>query len=356
LTLGSQHTVIIIGGGQAGLATAYYLRRAGVDFVVLDAEFRAGGSWLHGWQSLTLFSPAAYSSLPGWQMPEAATTRYPTRNEVIEYLQKYEARYDFPVVRPAKVLSVNHDHGTFLVQTSASQYRAKAIVSATGTWSHPFVPKYAGWEVFRGEQIHSANYVEGTRFRGKRVLIIGGGNSGAQILAEVSRYGSTTWVTLDEPKLLPKDVDGRVLFERASARIIGGDTTSFGGIGDIVMVASVKEALERGVLHSVRPFQRFEEDGVKWRDGTFSHVDTVIWCTGFRPALGHLSDLYTVDATDTVPLHENQSVQCPGLWLIGYGNWSGAASATMIGAGRVAREMVPRLISWLDRSEGATAT
>lgn len=344
----TDHQLIIIGGGQAGLATAYYLKRAGIDFLILDAGEEPGGAWRHGWDSLRLFSPAAYSSLPGWQMPGGSDTEYPTRDDVIDYLTRYEARYAFPVTRPVTVNSVAKDDDGFVVSTDERKYRSRAVVSATGTWSAPFVPDWPGLKRFRGDQLHSAHYREPTRFRDKNVLVVGGGNSGAQIFAEVAQVASTRWVTIDEPTFLPDDVDGRVLFQRASARILGKDSVAFGGLGDIVMVPPVRAARDKGILGTVRPFHSFAEDGVVWPDGRTTQIDAVIWCTGFRPALDHLRGLGIVDADGKVATHGQQSTAVPGLWLMGYGNWTGAASATIIGAGRVAREASREIVTYLD--------
>jgi len=339
--------IIIIGGGQAGLATAYYLKRAGIDFLILDAGKVPGGAWRHGWDSLRLFSPAAYSSLPGWQMPGGSGADYPSRDDVVDYLARYEARYAFPVTRPETVRSVEKADDRFVIGTDGRQYSSTAVVSATGTWSAPFIPDWPGLSGFKGEQIHSAYYREPTRFRDKNVLVVGGGNSGAQIFAEVEQAASARWVTIDEPTFLPDDVDGRVLFERASARVLGKDSASYRGLGDIVMVPPVRAARDRGALRTVRPFQRFTEDGVIWPDGRALQVDAVIWCTGFRAALDHLDGLGIVDADGTVALNGQQSTRVPGLWLMGYGNWTGAASATIIGAGRVAREASREIVTYL---------
>jgi len=342
--------VVIIGAGQAGLATAYYLRRANASFVLLDAESGPGGAWRHAWDSLRCFSPAGYSSLPGWLMPPSAGSGYPTRNDVIDYLRRYEERYAFEIERPVTAHAVEQDGGVLVVRTTSGDYRARAIVSATGTWSHPYVPEFEGLAAFAGEQIHSAHYRSPGAFAGKIVMIVGGGNSAAQILAEVSRVAQATWVTLQEPTFLPDDVDGRVLFERATARLKSNGAGALpGGLGDIVMVPAVKEARERGVLSSVRPFVKFTPQGVMWPDGRHSAVDAVIWCTGFRPALEHLRSLGVLDANGTVVVERGQCLQEPRLWLIGYGNWTGVASATLIGAGRTARELVPRLVAALDR-------
>lgn len=349
------YDAIVIGAGQAGLATSYYLRRAQLDFVILDAEPSAGGAWRHTWDSLHLFSPAAFSSLPGWMMPVADSGAFPGRDEVIQYLTRYEGRYQFPIERPVRINKMS-DHGSHLtVSDGKQQWHARAVVSATGTWGNPYIPEYPDVAIYRGEQVHSAYYQSPNAYTGKRVLVVGGGNSGAQILAEVSLVADATWVTPREPIFLPDDVDGRVLFERASARILSPDTdkTPVGGIGDIVMVPPVKDARARGVLHSVRPFIGFFEHGVVWPDGKQQAIDAVIWCTGFRPALAHLTSLGVVQEDGRVEVLNNQSTQQHRLWLTGYGDWTGAASATLIGAGRVAKDMVPRLKEFLDTDGSA---
>jgi len=345
----ADHSVIIIGCGQAGLATAYYLRRAGLDFMLLDAGATPGGAWVHGWDSLRLFSPAAFSALPGWPMPPSASAGYPTRDEVIDYLTRYEARYGFPVERPAKVEAVTRDGALLRLGLADGRSRtARAVVSATGTWSAPFIPDYPGRAQFHGVQLHSAQYRSPERFAGQRVLIIGGGNSGAQLVAELSLVAHTRWVTTTEPVFLPDDVDGRALFARASARVQGDfNPAATTTIGDIVMVPPVRAARDRGVLTSMRPFSRFTPTGVVWPDETETPVDAVIWCTGFRPATGHLKPLGIVGDDGRVEVARQRAVHEPRLWLAGYGNWTGAASATLIGAGRTAREFTPDIASLL---------
>jgi hypothetical protein len=155
----------------------------------------------------------------------------------------------------------------------------------------------------------------------------------------------TTWVTLRPPRFLPDEVDGRALFEiatkRHKARLRGeSDTSGVAGLGDIVMVESVREARERGVLHARRPFTRLVDHGVRWPDGTESSFDTIIWCTGFRPALGHLAGLGLRAPDGLIPTDGTQAIKEPRLRLIGYGDWTGPASATLIGAGRTARDLV----------------
>jgi cation diffusion facilitator CzcD-associated flavoprotein CzcO len=224
--------------------------------------------------------------------------------------------------------------------------------SATGTWRHPFVPAYDGAQTYAGTQLHSAHYRAPQPFAGQRVLVVGGGNSGAQIHAELSQWADSTWVTLEPPAFLADEVDGRVLFARATDRWKAQQEgraieQPVGGLGDIVMVPPVKAARARGVLHAVRPFTRFVEDGVVWPDGRRERVDAVIWCTGFRPALDHLRPLGVVDADDRVAVAGTRSVAQPRLWLVGYGEWTGAASATLIGVTRTARSTVAEIAAAL---------
>jgi NADPH-dependent 2,4-dienoyl-CoA reductase/sulfur reductase-like enzyme len=347
--------VVVVGGGQAGLAVGYYLRRSGLSFAVLDAAEGPGGAWRRGWDSLRAFSPARWSSLPGRLMPGGAE-KYPTRDEIVGYLADYEERYGLPVYRPVRVEGVYRAGDGLAVKAGPARIRARAVVSATGTWEKPYVPDYPGRNIFRGEQLHSAFYRSREPFFGKRVLVVGGGNSGAQILAEVSEVADATWVTLEEPRFLPDDVDGRVLFERATeryrARGEGRDAEPVGGLGDVVMVPPVREARERGALGSVRPFERFTEREVVWPDGSEEPVDTVIWCTGFGPALGHLEPLGVVGEDGRVEVEESgagtRSVEEPRLWLVGYGEWTGYASATLIGVGRSARATVEEIADALD--------
>ncbi len=178
------------------------------------------------------------------------------------------------------------------------------------------------------------------------MLVVGGGNSGAQIVAEITPVARTLWVTAHDPLFLPDDVDGRVLFERAVARMKAGPSdTPVGGIGDIVMVPPVKEAHARGDLGSVRPFERMTAEGVVWPDGSKMAADAIIWCTGFRPALDHLTALGVIEDDGRVLVDGQQAIKEPRLWLTGYGDWSGPGSATLMGAARTARDLAAQMMT-----------
>ena len=353
--------VVVVGGGQAGLATGYYLQRAGLrpgqDFLILDSGTTPGGAWPHMWSDLRLFSPSSFSSLPGWMMPawDDRTRGYPPRDHVVGYLSAYEQRYQLEVRRPCHVRTVTRADadpaGPLLVAADDLTVRAGTVVSATGTWSRPFWPAYPGAGEFRGRQLHAARYRNPEDFAGQRVVIVGGGNSAAQILAEVSTAASTTWVTTRPPRFLPDDVDGRVLFDTATARIRalreGREHAGVTGLGDIVMVASVKQARDRGVLEAQPMFQRLTATGVRWVEGTHQEADAIIWCTGFRPALRHLAPLHLAHQDGHVLMDDELPTRVrdePRLFLVGYGDWTGPASATLLGVGATARATVQAIL------------
>ncbi|MEV0259241.1 ArsO family NAD(P)H-dependent flavin-containing monooxygenase [Streptomyces sp. NPDC050732] len=343
-----QTDVVVVGGGQAGLAAGYHLRRqGGLDFTVLDAEAAPGGSWQHMWDSLHLFSPAEHSSLPGRLMPAQAGETYPDAVHVVNYLTDYEKRYGLPVQRGTRVDAVRRDAGRLLIETDSGTWRARAVISATGTWSRPFLPAVPGREEFTGRQLHTVNYRWPTDFAGQRVIVVGGGNSGAQIAADLALDGriEVTWVTQRPPRFLPDDIDGRALFDVATARrraLDAGhtDTGGVGSLGDIVAVPPVRAARDAGLLAARPMFARLAADGVRWADGSAVGADAVIWCTGFRPALSHLAPLDLRGPRGRIPTDGTRVLGEPQLHLLGYGDWTGPASATLIGVGRTARDAV----------------
>jgi cation diffusion facilitator CzcD-associated flavoprotein CzcO len=351
--------VVVIGGGQAALAVGYYLRRTGLAHALLDEQEGPGGAWRHAWPSLRLFSPSQWSSLPGWLMPRGAD-EYPTRDETIAYLAEYERRYGIPVERPVHVAAVRRGDplgagaaspAPLIVETADEHIEAAAVVSATGSWAAPVIPAIDGMDTFGGVVRHSAHYAGPEAYAGQRVVVVGGGNSGAQIVAELSRVARVTWATLTPPHFLPDEVDGRYLFEQATVRYQalreGRTPPPPRSLGDVVAVASVREARARGALDAVPMFTRFTARGVVWPDGREEPIDAVVLATGFRPALAHLAPLGVLDATGRIVTDGTRAVAEPRLWLVGYGEWTGFASATLIGVGRSARATVEQVVGQL---------
>jgi cation diffusion facilitator CzcD-associated flavoprotein CzcO len=275
------------------------------------------------------------------------TSYYPTRNEALDYLADYEVRYGVPVVRPTHVSGVERRGDRLMVRTEAGTWTARAVVSATGTWSSPNVPRLRNQERFGGVVIHSAAYTSNEGFDGKRVVVVGGGNSGAQIVADLFETATVTWATRRPPAFLPDEIDGRYLFGEATARYramsAGDPSPPTRSLGDIVMVESVRRARERGVLRAVPVFTAFTKNGVVWPDGGSTEEDAIIFATGFGPAVRHLAPLGVIAPNGRIDVRGTRSVREPSLWLVGYGDWTGYASATLIGVGRTARATVDEI-------------
>lgn len=339
---------MIVGAGQAGLSTAYYLRRLGIDPLLVDASAGAGGAWQHGWDSLRLFSPRDFSSLSGWPMPPTAQ-EYPTRDEVVDYLGKYEQRYDLRIHRPTTVSDIAAVDRGFQLHTSNGVLLAKAVVSATGTFSGAWVPDISGRESFPGQQLHSAQYRNAAPFEDLRVAVVGGGNSGAQILAEISGVARTSWFTDGPVPFLPDGLDGRDLFELSTRRFraaqCGEPVERIDAFSHVVMLDSVRQARDRGALVSRGRVHRFEGSDVVSDSGR-APVDAVIWCTGFRPDLTHLRSL-RLPTRHSALCEGSRSRQYPGLWLMGYGEWTGYASATIIGVQKHAKQAASEIADYV---------
>ncbi|MPV50973.1 SidA/IucD/PvdA family monooxygenase [Pseudactinotalea sp. HY160] len=373
--------VLVIGGGQAGLAAGFHLHRRARDaargrggpapsYAILDANARPGGAWQHYWDTLELFSPAAYSSLPGYRMPAWDGPGNPSAGHVVSYLGAYEDRYGLPVHRPVTVHAVEgHPGGGYLTHTDRGTWVSRVVVNATGSWRRPFIPRLPGADAFAGAQVHTTGYRSRAAFAGARVAVIGGGNSGAQIAADLlPAAASVTWVTRRPPRYLPDDVDGRALFALATDHVQSrghdehGRIGGVGSLGDIVAVPAVRQARDAGRLEARPMFSGFTATGIRWDDGRSLAVDTVLWCTGFRPDLGHLRPLGltrdgrngAVPATTGDP--PTRSRDRPGMYFLGYGDWVGAASATLIGVGAPARATVASSVITSLRSSGAAST
>ncbi|SEL55418.1 Pyridine nucleotide-disulphide oxidoreductase [Blastococcus sp. DSM 46786] len=330
--------VVVVGAGQAGLSTAWALARQGfersIGFVVLDGEDGPGGAWRHRWPSLTLGTTHRVHELPGLPFrpgDEAA----PAVESVPAYFAEYERRFELPVVRPVRVTAVDRtDDGRFSVVTDRGTWTARAVVNATGTWTRPFVPRYPGQELFRGRQLHTVDYRSAEEFRGQHVVVVGGGASATQLLAEISRVTGTTWVTRRPPVWREGPFDehvGRAVVAEVEKAVREGRRPGsvVGLTGLLVSTPYVREGLERGVLERLPVFDRITPEGVVWEDGRSLRADVILWATGFRAAVGHLAPLRLREPGGGFRVESTQVVGEPRIHLVGYG-----PSASTIGANR----------------------
>jgi cation diffusion facilitator CzcD-associated flavoprotein CzcO len=342
---------VVIGAGQAGLAASYFLRQRGVDHVVLDANPQPGGAWQHRWDSLGMDDVHGVADLPGSVAP--AGSEQPANVVVPDYFGDYERRHDLPVVRPVRVDRVEGEGDLLVVRAGDHTWHTRTLVNATGTWTRPFVPFYPGIDAFAGEQVHTAHYPGVDHFRGKRVLVVGGGASAVQFLGELAPVTDTLWVTR-RPPVWREGLDaaaGLAAVTAVEERVRQGlPPASVVSVTGLSLRPQEQEAARLGAYERRPMFARIEPDGVRWADGRFERVDVILWATGFRPAVDHLSPLGLRTPSGgiaLVPLPGNvqgatTAVADPRVQLVGYG-----PSASTIGASRAGRAAAAAVVRHL---------
>ena len=322
-----QFDTIVIGGGQAGLSVGYYLKKQGRRFVILDANEQIGGSWrTRTWTSLRLFTPARYDGLPGWPFPAPAWS-YPTARETADYLDAYAERFELPVRTGTRVERLSKDGDRYVVVCGERRLEADSVVVATGFYGTPVVPEFASELDPRIVQMHSSEYRDPSQLRPGGVLLVGAGNSGADIAVEVAA-SHPTWLSGPDKGQVPFRIEHplRRIFLPALWFIASH-------------VLTVKTPLGRKarphVLESGAPRIRVKTDdlvaaGVEQvprttgvqdglpvlEDGRVLDVANVIWCTGFRQNYGWIQ--VPVFDGDGSPVHERGvSAKQQGLYFVG---------------------------------------
>ncbi len=332
---------IVIGAGQAGLSAAYHLGRLGLapgrDVVVLDANPGPGGAWQHRWSSLTMSDVHGIAALPGLAVPEVAGGE-PARAVLPRYFEDYELRYALPVVRPVQVLGVEDVDGFLLrVRAAAESWLTRSVINATGTWERPFIPYYPGRDVFGGIQVHTHDYDGPDRFAGGHVVVVGGGASAVQLLAEISTVATTSWVTRRPPVWRTEpftESAGREAVALVEQRVRQGPPPlSVVSVTGLALREQEQDALNRGVYQRRPMFERLTEAGVRWRDGVTEAAAAIVWATGFRPDVAHLTPLGLRSAAGGIQLDGTAAVRDRRVQLVGYG-----PSASTIGANRAGRQ------------------
>ncbi|MFG2901782.1 NAD(P)-binding domain-containing protein [Streptomyces zaomyceticus] len=336
--------VVVIGAGQAGLSAAFHLRRAGLDpdrdFVVLDHAPRPGGAWQFRWPSLTYGKVHGMYALPGMELTGADPAR-PSSEVIGAYFDSYERTFDLRIHRPVDVTAVREgDGGRLLVETSEGTYATRALINATGTWDRPFWPRYPGQETFRGLQLHTAGYPGPERFTGKRVLVVGGGASGTQHLMEIADVAAETfWVTRREPVFREGpfgEAEGRAAVALVEERVRRGlPPQSVVSVTGLPLNDAIRSARARGILDRLPMFDRITPTGVAWDDGRTADVDVILWATGFRAAIDHLTPLRLREPGGGIRVEGTRAVRDERVHLVGYG-----PSASTIGANRAGRAAV----------------
>lgn len=343
---------VIVGGGQAGLATGYHLARRGLPFVILDANERTGDAWRRRWSSLRLFTPARYDGLPGRPFP-APDWSFPTKDEVAGYLEAYAAGFDLPVRTGVLVDRLSREGNRYIVAAGERRFEARQVVVATGAYHHPRVPGFAAELDPRVMQLHSGEYRDPSQLAPGGVLVVGAANSGAEIALEVSR-SHRTWLSGRHPGQEPVRPGSR--WDRLLTPAIWTVFSHVLTVRTPIGRRARRTFRSHGIpLARVRPddiaaagIERVPRtsaarDGLPVLDGgRVLEVANVIWCTGFVPDFGWI-DLPAV-ARDGDPVHDRGVARSePGLYFVGLFFLYAATSSLVGGVGRDAEHLVEHI-------------
>ena len=345
---------IVIGGGQAGLSVGYHLKKRGRSFVILDANDRIGGSWrTRTWNSLRLFTPARYDGLPGWGYPGPGWS-YPTAKELADYLEAYALRFELPVQSATAVKRLAKEGERYLVDCGVRRFAADNVVVATGFYGTPSVPDFASELDPRIVQMHSSEYRDPSQLRPGGVLLVGAGNSGADIGMEVSAT-HRTWLSGRDKGQIPFRIEHPLrrvvlpvlwfvashvltmrtpLGRKVHPHVLEGGAPRIRVKSQDLLGAGVECVAKTVDAHDGLPVLE---------DGRVMDVENIIWCTGFRQDFGWID--VPIFGDDTQPTHERGVTSEPGLYFVGLDFLYSFTSENVGGVGRDARHIARRIAS-----------
>jgi putative flavoprotein involved in K+ transport len=336
-----RYDVIVIGAGQAGLVTGYHLQRRGLRFVILDGGERIGDTWRQRWDSLRLFTPARYDGLSGMPFP-GPEWHFPTKDEMADYLEAYAAKFSLPVRMRSRVEKLTQHDGEFVVQGEGFELRAAQVVVAMSSYQRPRVPAFA--RELRADivQVHSLDYRNPSQFGPGGVLVVGAGNSGAEVALEAVR-DHDTWLAGRDVGAVPFDIEGtpsRLILSRLVIgfvfhHVLTVDTPMGRKARPVVishgapLIRHKPKQLDAAGIKRVGRVAGVRDGLPVLDDGTVLDVGTVVWSTGFDHGLSWI-DLPGLIGEDREPRHRSGiSTTHPGLYYVGQ-HFQHAFSSTMI--------------------------
>ncbi|HWP71563.1 MAG TPA: FAD-dependent oxidoreductase [Gemmatimonadaceae bacterium] len=332
------YDVIVIGGGQAGLAMGYQLAQRGISFVILEAHERIGDSWRERWDSLRLFTPARYDGLDGMPFPAPAFS-FPTKNEMADYLETYARKFQLPVLTGTRVTRVSRNGDGFTVATDQGTVSAKQVVVAMSTFQKPRIPGFAKELAPDIVQLHSFEYRNPSAMREGDVLVVGAGNSGAEIALDLaSRH--RVWLSGRDVGQIPFRIESRIsrlmvpiIFRLVFHRVLTV-RTPMGRKARVRMlttggprIRTKREDLTAAGVQQVGRVAGVREGKPVLEDGRVLDVSNIIWCTGFETGFSWLDlDVHG----DLEPKHDaGVARDVPGLYFVGL-MFLYAGSSTMV--------------------------
>ncbi len=341
---------VIIGAGPAGLAVGACLNQAGIPHVILEQAESVGSAWRGHYDRLHLHTSKAFSRLPFFPFPKDYP-RYPSRLQVIAYLEAYARQFHLEPRFGQKVISARHSNGSWEVKTQDNRYEADNLVIAAGYNREPHLPHWPGEELFRGPILHSSKYKNGEPYKSRKVLVVGFGNSGGEIAVDLLEHGAQPGLAVRSPvNVIPRELLGIPILAVAAlenklpprwadalnAPILWaavGDLTRYGlrrlphgPLRQILSDARVPlidvgtiRLIKRGQISVYPGIERFNEDGVLFTDGRQEKFNAVVLATGYRPRVDAFLEEASVCCDENgTPLASGREMPLPGLYFCGY--------------------------------------
>lgn len=356
---------LVIGGGQAGLAVGYHLSRAGVPFLILDANERTGDSWRRRWDSLRLFTPNRFNSLPGLRIP-GEDWGFPTKDELADYLQSYAEHFELPIRHRIRVEKLTRDGDRFVAETDDSMFEARHVIVAMASYQKPKVPQFAGELDPEIVQIHVGSYKNPDQLRKGPALVVGLGNSGAEIARElvVNRDVYLSGEPSAVQPFRPEKLSGRVLMPVVGPLVMNKLLSTSTPMGRRLkekmydkaaplLRVKPKDLVRAGVTRVGRT-ERVIDGYPALEDGTVLEVANVIWCTGFGPGFDWV-DLPVFDEDGRVRHRRGVVDEIPGLYFVAIKFQHSPLSDTLLAVGREA-ELIVEHVATSSASEPASVS
>lgn len=337
--------VLIIGGGQAGLASGYYLKKSGIPFIIVDNHSRVGDSWRNRYDSLVLFTPREYSGLPGLNFP-GKRNEFPTKNETADYLENYAAAFNLPIQFNTTVSKLNKNNGFFQIWTNQGSFVAKKVIIATGPFQKERIPSFASKISSEVKQLHSSAYKNPEQLLSGETLVVGGGNSGAQIAVEISTRGKVSLSVGHRPVFLPLRFCGKSIFYWFDKLgILQAPAQSFIGRKiqsrpDPVFGLELKQLIKTATIDLMPKSIDASHNGIHFSDGSVREFSNIVWSTGFKADYSWLDLPHVLFDEKGYIIHKRGVTSENGLYIIGMPWQSRRTSALIGGVGEDARYIV----------------
>lgn len=343
------YDTIVIGAGQAGLAVGYFLKQTKQKYVLFDKGNEAGDSWSKRYDSLILFTPRIYSSLPGMPL-EGEEQGFPDKNEIAAYLKKYAERFEIPIQFHTEVINISKINGHFIIKTNQDEYQANNVVIATGAFQTPNIPSFAKNFSRDIHQLHSSEYRNPNGLNDGNVLVIGGGNSGAQIAVELSKDRETYLACNQNLKYLPMTIKNKSIFWwfDKTGILKARNNSALGKYlqqkGDPIFGFHLKKAIDKKEIMMKKGVIGSKQQQVVFEDASTLEVQNIIWATGYKTVFPWLRVEGVISEEGKI-IHQRGVSSIKGLYFIGLPWQFRRGSALILGVGDDAEYIVKQIES-----------